>query len=519
MVTRISYKNKILVILIIFLIMISSGCITESNKRDNNEYKKIITYATYDINSIFPYSINVYNKNVLLSNIYNGLVEFDEIFQIIPSLAISWTNLDDYTWRFNLRENVKFHNGEVFNSEDVKYSLYSSIYNTFKSFLKQVIIIDDYTIDVITYEPFPGLLQRLAYTFIVFPSNYFNENEQIKPIGTGAYRFVEYNDNNYTKLEIFNEYWGEKPEIDIVIFKLIEDQEKRINELITGKINITDYNIDENIDILKNNSKINILKFPPLSTYLIGFDVRENNSYAFPDGKNPTADLRVRKAFYHAIDIEPLISGPFKGYAKPASQLLTPYIFGHNPDIKRLSYNISLAKKLLNESGYKNGFEIEMDCITIGYEYNKINCELIKKQLSKVGINIKINNLSIEEFNKKVIYDKNTSLWLVGWGTVSLDGGFVYDLFIRTNGENLIGYYNSGHYSNPKVDEIGIESSSEMNPIFRTKLLQEGFKIAHTEDIFTIPLFSQELLILTTNELVMKPRADLRFIVQDIKLI
>jgi len=460
MVTRISYKNKILVILIIFLIMISSGCITESNKRDNNEYKKIITYATYDINSIFPYSINVYNKNVLLSNIYNGLVEFDEIFQIIPSLAISWTNLDDYTWRFNLRENVKFHNGEVFNSEDVKYSLYSSIYNTFKSFLKQVIIIDDYTIDVITYEPFPGLLQRLAYTFIVFPSNYFNENEQIKPIG-----------------------------------------------------------IDENIDILKNNSKINILKFPPLSTYLIGFDVRENNSYAFPDGKNPTADLRVRKAFYHAIDIEPLISGPFKGYAKPASQLLTPYIFGHNPDIKRLSYNISLAKKLLNESGYKNGFEIEMDCITIGYEYNKINCELIKKQLSKVGINIKINNLSIEEFNKKVIYDKNTSLWLVGWGTVSLDGGFVYDLFIRTNGENLIGYYNSGHYSNPKVDEIGIESSSEMNPIFRTKLLQEGFKIAHTEDIFTIPLFSQELLILTTNELVMKPRADLRFIVQDIKLI
>jgi peptide/nickel transport system substrate-binding protein len=191
MVTGISYKNKILVILIIFLIMISSGCITESNKRDNNEYKKIITYATYDINSIFPYSINIYNKNVLLSNIYNGLVEFDEIFQIIPSLAISWTNLDDYTWRFNLRENVKFHNGEVFNSEDVKYSLYSSIYNTFKSFLKQVIIIDDYTIDVITYEPFPGLLQRLAYTFIVFPSNYFNENEQIKPIGTGAYRFVD----------------------------------------------------------------------------------------------------------------------------------------------------------------------------------------------------------------------------------------------------------------------------------------------------------------------------------------
>jgi peptide/nickel transport system substrate-binding protein len=509
------YKNKILVILIIFSITISSGCITDSNIKDSDSYKNVITYGTFDINSMYPYSINVYNKNVLLSNIYNGLVEFDEIFQIIPSLAVSWTNLDDYTWRFNLRENVKFHNGINFTAEDVKYSLNSSIYSTFKSFLKDVKIIDNYTIDVLTYEPFPGLLQRFAHTFIVFPKDYFYDNEQKNPIGTGPYKFAEYINNNYTKIEIFSEYWGEKPEIDIVIFRLIEDQEIRINKLTNGEINIAEYNIDNNIDILKNNSDLNILKYPPLSTYIIGFDVRENNSYGFSDGKNPTSDLRVRKAFYHAIDIEPLINGPFKGYAKPASQLLTPYVFGYNPDIKRLSYNTSLAKELLNESGYNNGFEIEMDCITEGYEYNKINCELIKEQLSEVGIKIKINNLSIEDFNKKVIFDKNTSLWLVGWGTVSIDGGFVYDLFIRTFGENILGYYNSGHYSNSKVDSIGIEASSEMNPTFRINLLQEGFKIAHVDDIFTIPLFSQELLILT-NDIVMIPRADLRFIAKDI---
>lgn len=305
----------------------------------------------------------------------------------------------------------------------------------------------------------------------------------------------------------------------MVIFKFIEDQEKRIDELISGKINIADYNIDENIDILINESKINIEKYPPLSNYIIGFDVRENNSYGFPDGNNPTADVRVRRAFYHAIDIEPLINGPFRGYAKPASQLLTQYIFGYNPEIKRLPYNQTLAKELLNESGYINGFEIEMDCITLGYEYNKINCEQIKEQLSKVGIEIKINYLSAEEFNKKVIYEKNTSLWLVGWSPASFDGGFIYDLFIRTIGENIIGYYNSGHYSNSKVDELGIQASTEMNPTFRSKVLQEGFKIALEEDVFSIPLFSQELLILTTNDIILSLRADSRFLASGIEIL
>ena len=515
---KINQIKNLLIILILFIIIISVGCITDSDIKDDTENKKTIIYGSMDLDSIYPYSIKLNNRYVLLCNIYNGLVEFNEFFQINPSLATNWINLDDYTWRFFLRENVKFHNGQAFNSDDVKYSLNSTLYPTYQSFIKDIKIIDDYTIDIITNEPYPGLLQRLAHTFIVFPSKQPNENIEL-PIGTGPYKFVEYIENNYTKIELFENYWGEKPKIDEVIFKFIEDQEKRIDELISGKINIADYNIDENIDILINESKINIEKCPPLSNYIIGFDVRENNSYGFPDGNNPTADVRVRRAFYHAIDIVPLINGPFRGYAKPASQLLTQYIFGYNPEIKRLPYNQTLAKELLNESGYINGFEMEMDCITIGYEYNKINCEQIKEQLSKVGIEIKINYLSAEEFNNKVIYEKNTSLWLVGWSPASFDGGFVYDLFIRTIGENIIGFYNSGHYSNLKVDELGIQASTEMNPTFRSKLLQEGFKIALEEDVFSIPLFSQELLILTSNDIILSPRADSRFLASDIDIL
>ncbi len=509
------FKDIIFFIIIILIISASTGCINDSN----NNQKEVLTIGFMKVDSIYPYSINTFNRYFLFSNIFNSLVEFDESFNIIPALAESWNNPDELTWRFFLRKGVKFHNGVNFTSEDVKYSLNFTISNIYKSFIKDVKIINNHTIDIITFEPYPGLLQRLARTFLVIPNNYDYEKEVGKPIGTGPYRFVDYDENNYTKLEIFKDYWGEVPKIDTVIFKIIENQQERINHLLSGDIDIAEYNIDENIEKLKNESNIKIKKYPPLATYLIGFDLRENNSYGFPDGNNPTADIRVRKAIYHAIDIDPLIKGPFKGYATPASQLLTPYIFGYNPDIERLNYNVSLAKELLIEAGYGNGFQIELDCITVGYDYNNLNCELIKDQLSKIDVEVKLNKLSTDEFNKKVVYNQNTSLWLVGWGTVSSDGGDVYNSFLMSRAENLTGFYNSGYYSNPKVDAFGLEASIEMNSKKRSELLQEGFRIAHLDDVFVIPLFSQELLILTSNNIDFTPRADERIIIKDIKFL
>jgi peptide/nickel transport system substrate-binding protein len=510
-----NFKKIIFFIIIILIISISTGCINDSN----NNQKEILTIGFMKADSIYPYSINTFNRYFLFSNIFNSLVEFDESFNIIPALAESWNNPDALTWRFFLRKGVKFHNGENFTSEDVKYSLNFTINNIYISFIKDVKIINNHTIDIITFEPYPGLLQRLAHIFLVIPNNYDYEKEMGKPIGTGPYRFVDYDENNYTKLEIFEDYWGETPKINTVIYKIIENQQERINHLLSGNIDIAEYNIDENIEKLKNESSIKIKKYPPLATYIIGFDFRENNSYGFSDGNNPTADIRVRKAIYHAIDIDPLIKGPFKGYATPASQLLTPYIFGYNPDIKRLTYNVSLAKELLIEAGYGDGFQIELDCITVDYDYNNLNCELIKEQLSKIGVEVKLNKLSIDEFNKKVVYNQNTSLWIVGWGTVSSDGGDVYNSFLMSRTENLTGFYNSGYYSNPKVDAIGLEVSIEMNSKKRSELLQEGFRIAHLDDIFVIPLFSQELLILTSNNIDIIPRADERIIIKDIKFL
>lgn len=511
-----SYK-KILFISLILLLGLCSGCITVPNDGDDSDSKKdTLVWGVLSAASINPLTVTHDNFWTIVPNIFNGLVEFDEEFRIIPALAVSWNNPDNLTWRFFLRQGVKFQNGDDFTAEDVRFSIESS--SSLHSIISDVAVLDAYTVELTTYEPTPSILSRLAHSGVIYCKNVTEGSEEPPLIGTGPYRLKTYEIGTSTTLERFDDYWGETPEIKTVVFQAIEDDEERLDALIAGTIDIAEYNIDDTIEQIMQEENITLVKFPPLSTYIIGFDMRQNSSYGYPDGKNPTADLRVRKAIYHAIDIVPLIHGPFKGFAQPESQFITPHIFGYHPEIDRLPYNVTLSQQLLAEAGYEQGFDIILDCITEGFAYNAENCYLIAQQLSAVGINVTMNNLSMEEFDAKVVSEKNTSMYLVGYGMISVDGGWFYDLFIRSVGENL-GVYNCGYYSNDEVDRLGAAASQEMDPEIRRQLLQDGFRIALVDDVMVVPLFSQELFILTAKTIELKPRADLRCIVKDIMII
>ncbi len=509
-------NKTILFTLFILVLLFCSGCLnTPDINRDDNLKNETLICGVLTSESIYPMDVDHNNFWTLIPNIFNGLVDFDENFRIIPALAVSWNNPDSLTWRFYLRQGVKFHNGDDFTAEDVRFSI--KIYNRgINATLSDIVILDNYTIELRTYDPHPGLLSRLAHTGIIFCRNVTEEAGQQSLIGTGPYRLTDYEIGNYTTLERFDGYWGEKPQIKTVTFRAIEDEEEMLLALRSGVIDLAEYNIDDRIDQIIADENITVAKYPPLSTYVIGFDMRQNDSYGYPDSRNPTADVRVRKAIYQAINITPLINGPFKGFAQPESQFITPYIFGYSPEIERLPYNLSSSRQLLIEAGYEQGFDITMDCITEGFPYNAENCYLITQQLASVGIHVTMNNLSIDEFDRKVVYERNTSMYLVGWGTISVDGGWVYDLFIRSV-EEYLGTYNSGYYSNSEVDRLGAAAAQEMNSETRLQLLQEGFRIAMVDDVMSVPLFSQELLVLTAKNIEFSPRADLRSVVKDIR--
>ncbi|VVB62267.1 HTH-type transcriptional regulator SgrR [uncultured archaeon] len=509
-----THKN-ILIVPFLVILLVCSGCLTNTTVNNTPSKKDTLIIGVLSADTIYPLNITDNNYWTLIPNIYNNLVEYDEQFRIIPSLAVAWNNPDDLTWRFYLRQGVKFHNGNDFTAEDVRYSI-DTYYSGFKSIISDIIILDNYTIEFKTFEPTPILLERLAHMGIIFCHNSTQQPEGQTLVGTGAYRLVDYEINNYTTLERFDDYWGVPPEIKTVVFKAIEDDGERLTALRSGAIDIAEYNIDDKIDQIIQEKNIMLVKYPPLSTYVIGFDLRENGSYGFPDGRNPTADIRVRKAIYQAINITPLINGPFKRLAMPTAQLVTPYIFGYNPAIERLPYNITTSQQLLAEAGYEDGFDIAMDCITEGFEYNAENCYLITQQLAKIGIHVRMNNLSMTEFNTKVLRERNTSMYLYGWGEISMDGGWIYDLFIRSV-EDYFGSHNSGYYSNAEVDRLGIAASHEMHPDERLQMLQKGFRIALVNDVVVVPLFSQILFTLTAPDIKFIPRADLRIIVKNIQ--
>ncbi|MBU0498225.1 MAG: hypothetical protein KKC68_07545 [Candidatus Thermoplasmatota archaeon] len=216
--------------LILTILLILSGCITNQNNNTTTYEKDVYIHAVITNDSIYPFRIISENILLIFTNIFDGLVEFDEFFGIQPDLADSWTNPDHYTWRFNLRHNVQFHNGDPFTAEDVKFSI-EEIYISYTTIIKEVTIKDNYTIDFITYNPYPRLLQLLAQNFYVLPHQYYQNPENYWPIGTGPYQLTDYAENNYTTLEQFNNYWGEQPRIKTVVFKIIENADERVDAL------------------------------------------------------------------------------------------------------------------------------------------------------------------------------------------------------------------------------------------------------------------------------------------------
>ena len=267
------------------------------------------------------------------------------------------------------------------------------------------------------------------------------------------------------------------------------------------------------VDEILNSSGITIKKISNPTVMYLGFDFRENNSGGFPGTKNPLADVRVRKAIYHAIDVDTIIK-ILGSPAEPASQFLSPLIFGYNPTIKRLPYDLNLSRQLLKDAGYENGFNLTLDCPE-NYVIQLQISEEIVRQLSQI-VNISINLLSSEEEYYTKLYMGNCSIYFLGWIPATGDGGEIFDYLLRSEDHPLgRGSYNFGYYSNRTVDEITSEVSYTMNQKTRMNLMRDGFKVA-MDDVACIPLYISVCNIAFPEYLEWNPRSDLNTLVEEI---
>jgi peptide/nickel transport system substrate-binding protein len=199
--------------------------------------------------------------------------------------------------------------------------------------------------------------------------------------------------------------------------------------------------------------------------------------------------------------------------AEPASQLLSPLIFGYNPDINRLPYDVNLSRQLLKDAGYEDGFNLTLDCPEEFPSQIDLSKEVVN-QLSQI-LNVSLNLIPAEEYYHKM-YSGNCSIYFMGWIPATGDGGEIFDYLLRSENDPLgIGSYNLGYYSNSTVDQVTAEITHTMNQKTRLSLMREGFQVA-MDDVACIPLYISVCNVGMTDYIVWNPRSDLSTLVEEI---
>src|SRR5882672_8111668 len=362
-----------------------------------------------DLKSLDPYSLNETFTHGMLANVYEGLTKRGKDLKIAPGLAERWEVVEPTRWRFHLRKGVKFSNGEDFTADDVVFSAAraqapaSDIKTRFPGDTK-VVKVDDHTVDFILSSPNP-ILPAEWDTWYILSKKWAEANGSAQPQpgagqqqsyaalhanGTGPFVIAEHQAGVKTVFKPNPNWWG-KPEhnLDEVVFTTISNDATRVAALLSGDVDFADPIPLQDVDRVNASSNAQVLQGPELRTIFLGFDqYRDELKYSNIKGKNPFKDVRVRKAFYLAIDEIAIKDKVMRGAATPSALMISPLLFTRSGEFKRPAADPEQAKKLLAEAGYPDGFTVTMDCPNDRYVNDEAICQAIVAMLARVSIKI-----------------------------------------------------------------------------------------------------------------------------------
>uniref|UniRef100_A0A7V3VUI9 Solute-binding protein family 5 domain-containing protein n=1 Tax=candidate division WOR-3 bacterium TaxID=2052148 RepID=A0A7V3VUI9_UNCW3 len=374
----------------------------------------------------------------VLSNIYEGLIDYTPDLKLTPSLAIQWHQIDSLNWEFELRKNVFFHNGKMLNSEDVIYSL-NRAFSLPKTEISNLIHIIDtiYAIDqtkfiIKTRFPYHYLLTELNSIYIV-PNGY---NDFDKPVGTGPYKIGLITDDSIICLAN-EQYWGKRPKIKKGIFKFVQDTENAIELLKKDIVNIV-YGIPVE-EYIKLKDSLRFAIHSGVSARYIQLNTK----------KSPFNLILLRQALSLAINRAEIVDRVYHSLAEPANQFIPKGVIGYIPEFPPLSFDPDSAERLLKNTGKRIKIRFYY-----GKSFKKI-ASMIAEYWRRIGIEVDEEELEPEKFFKGVEEGK-FDCFLLSFLINSLDGlsGILEPSFHTSNPEMGEGMMNRAGYSNPEIDSL-----------------------------------------------------------------
>jgi len=488
--------------------------------------------------SMDPHFHNLTPNNSMLSHIFEYLVDQDERQRLRPALAESWKAIDDTTWEFKLRRNVKFHDGTPFTADDVIFSFERApnvegspssfgIYAKGKTLTK----VDDHTVHIKTAAPYPLMANDVSQIFIISKKHAtgaktpdFNSGKAA--VGTGPFKYVEYTPGNRIVMQRNESYWGTKPQWARVVFRGIKSDPSRVAALLAGDVDLIDEVPATDMERLKKDPKLTIAQTVSNRIIYLHLDhFRDDSPFVkAKDGgpiKNPLRDRRVRTALSKMIDRDAIVSRVMEGQAVKAGQLLPDGFFGVSKKLKPVAYDPNGAKKLLAEAGVPNGFRLTIHSPNDRYPNDAKIAEAVGQMLTRNGIDTQVVTMTQGVFFREASTGSpekgpKFSFILVGWGSGTGEASSPLKSLLATfNREKGMGPSNRGRYSNPEVDKLINDALATVEDAKRQDLLARATEVA-IEDVGIIPLHYQVNTWAMRKGFSYKPRTDERTLAGDI---
>jgi len=434
---------------------------------------QLIISETADTTTLDPVAGGSRQTQNVLRLMFDSLYHRANNQEIIPWLATSYENPDELTWRFHLRVGIKFHNGNDFKANDVKFTMDRKLAtetSPTRRYVDRVDVVDDYTVDIVTPEPYVALMTRVVLWHME-DEEYFNEVGEegvaTKPNGTGPFKFVEWVMDERVVLEANEDYWGGSPKIKTVIFKPIPETATRVAALEANDVDIISAVPSDYGDQAPEG--VEVVTVPGTRVYYLGLNVN----------MEPFDDVRVRQAMNYAVDVESIIEYVLNGLARRIDNPLLPECFGYTAT-PVYSYDPDKAKSLLAEAGYPDGFEMELDTQP---PFKEI-AEALAGQFSALGIEVNVNIME-----RAALYDKyplgESHTFLTSWGNSEADasGTLNKQIWSKRYGCDLLAddppectsIY--GGYANAEVDEYLEEGTTTLDPEKRKEYYAKALKI------------------------------------------
>ncbi|TVO38000.1 ABC transporter substrate-binding protein [Vibrio algivorus] len=436
--------------------------------------------------------------------VFDPLVRYNQQFEFEARLAEKWERIDDKTMRFHLRKGVKFHSGNTMTADDVVWTFnrlqnspdFKAIFEPFEKAVK----VDDYTVDLVTKNAFPLVLQSATYIFPMDSKFYSGKDENgndksaiVKHgnsyasthiSGTGPFIVTAREQGVKVDFERFADYWDKdsKGNVDHLTLKPIKENATRVAALLSGGVDMIAPVAPNDHDRVKGADGIDLVTLP--GTRIITFQMNQNSNPALKD-------KRVRQAIVYAINNEGIAKRIMKGFATAAGQQSPEGYAGYDAELKP-RYDLNKAKELMKEAGYEDGFSLTMIAPNNRYVNDAKIAQAAAAMLSKIGIKVDLKTMPKAQYWPE--FDKCAAdMLMIGWHADTEDSANLTEFLTMTRDEKTgKGQYNCGHYSNPEVDKLITEANTETDPEKRSAELKKVERILYDDAAF-VPLHWQNL--------------------------